>query len=79
MFWLPLQKAFGIFIVYMIGVMIGAGSPGSVTFVQWAIAIVLYWVIAGFQIRSLDRQQTERTELYWEWRGYRCDRHGRKI
>ena len=49
---LPLAKAFGIFSVFIIGVMIGAGSPESVTLIQWSIAIVLYWVIAGFQLRS---------------------------
>jgi hypothetical protein len=76
---LPLAKAFGIFSVFIIGVMIGAGSPESVTLIQWSIAIVLYWVIAGFQLRSWERIQGERNELYWEWRGYRSDRHGRKV
>ena len=76
---LPLAKAFVIFSIYIIGVMIGAGSPESVTLIQWAIAIVLYWVIAGFQLRSSERIQGERNELYWEWRGYRCDKHGRKV
>jgi hypothetical protein len=76
---LPLEKAFGIFIVYMIGFMIGAGNPENVTLIRWAIAIVLYWVFAVFQLRSWERIQGERNELYCEWRGYRSDRHGRKI
>jgi hypothetical protein len=73
------ERALKIFIVYILGFMLGAGNPESVTLVHWSIAIILYWVFALLQLRSRDRILGNRNELYWEWRGYRCDRHGRKI
>jgi len=74
-----LERTLRIFIVYILGFMFGAGNPESVTLVHWAIAIILYWVFALLELRSRERIQGNRNELYWEWRGYRCDRHGRKI
>ena len=76
---LVLEPAFKIFIVYMLGFMLGAGNPESVTLVHWAIAIILYWVFAILDLRFRERIRGDRTERYWEWRGYKCDRHGRKI
>jgi hypothetical protein len=76
---LPLERYAGIFIVYILGFILGAGDPERVGLIHWAIAIVLFWVFAFFQLRSEDRIKSDRTELYWEWRGYRCDRHGRKL
>jgi len=59
--------------------MLGAGNPERVTLVHWAIAIILYWVFAFLGLHSKERIQGDRNELYREWRGYKCERHGRKI
>jgi hypothetical protein len=75
----PLQKAFNIFVVYMIGFMGGAVASERVTLIECVVAIGVYWIIALLVVRGHERIEGDRTELYWEWRGYRCDRHGRKI
>ena len=75
----PILKALNIFVVYMIGFMFGAVASERVTLIEWVVAIGLYWMIALLVVRGQERTEGDRTELYWEWRGYSCDRHGRKI
>jgi hypothetical protein len=78
----PGEKAFKIFIVYLIGLMLGAISASgseAIGLLSVVMAIFLYWVAAILVHRFTERVLGDRNELYWEWRGYRCDRHGRKI
>jgi hypothetical protein len=78
----PGERAFKIFIVYVIGLMLGAISASgseAIGLISVVMAIFLYWVAAILVHRFTERVQGDRNELYWEWRGYRCDRHGREI
>lgn len=75
------EKALTIFVVYMTGFMFGAAGDENVwgMVIKCVVAIGLYWIIALLVERGQERIEGDRTEQYWEWRGYRCDRHGRKI
>jgi hypothetical protein len=84
----PLYRALYIYIALIFGIVLGSGSFAYVG--HWApishpvwtyvfIVTVTYWPVALLILRDMDKRHKERTERYWEWRGYRCDKYGRKI
>jgi hypothetical protein len=78
----PLAASVGIFVVLLLGIFIGGLGFEESTWEVWVKIIlgsILYWVLASCALKDRERGEQERTERYWEWRGYKCDKYGRKM
>jgi hypothetical protein len=62
-----------------IALIMGIGMGGGASMWHYIIGTTVYWGIALWVLRALEREEQARTECYWEWRGYKCDKYGRKI
>lgn len=69
------KQAGWIFVAFIMGISVGGVS----SMWHYIIGTTLYWGIALWVLRAMDKEEQARTERYWEWRGYRCDKYGRKI
>jgi hypothetical protein len=45
----------------------------------YVIGTIAYWSIAGWVLYKMEKFKGDKNELYWEWRGYKCNRHGGKL
>jgi hypothetical protein len=63
------------YLAFIVGVMCGGASS------DWSLVIasIVYWALAAWILSGKEKERRERTALYWEWRGYRCNEHGQKI
>lgn len=73
----------GIFFAFLFGASISnLGSPERVDVAEMVVIFLLsivYWVIVFRVLKDREMGEQERTERYWEWRGYKCDKYGRKM
>lgn len=69
------KQAGWIFVAFIMGISLGGGS----SIWHYMVGTTVYWGIALWILRAMNRQEEMRTERYWEWRGYKCDKYGREI
>jgi hypothetical protein len=61
--------------IFIMGIALGGGS----SMWHYVIGTIVYWGVALWILKAMDREEEARTDRYWEWRGYKCDKYGRKI
>lgn len=84
--WDPYKQAFYIYFALIFGMALGAGHfVDDGRFIGWhavweyVLTTAVYWGIVVWILKGIEKARQERNVLYWEWRGYKPDKYGRKI
>lgn len=68
-------QAMWLFFTFTMGMAFG----GATSVWSYIIGTIVYWLIALWFLRRLNKFEQDRIVDYWEWRGYKPDKYGRKI
>jgi hypothetical protein len=78
-----ITTAVKIFLVFVLGMAIGLAGIGIEGPWEVWVKIILgsfaYFGMIFPVFKDRERAEQQRTTRYWEWRGYKCDKYGRKI